>query len=207
MNNNSKLKAQTLSHNFASNCTSLLKLVFACFLTVCLASNANAQENDDPSPLKFPTPKNISNQLFYVQRDPNINTVICQLNVNADGELVDESNPVNVFWIRYDENNVKKDLNYIQRKFAYGVTSKKISTGNYELKFVSYKKLPLYLVKSTTDKKYRVYVSPNNKKMILDRIFLRIEGGTFWVPNVKYVEFKGYDASNPTKIIVERIKV
>lgn len=162
--------------------------------------------NNDPSPLTFPTPKNIENQLFYVQRDPNINTIICQLNLNDKGDLNNE-NPVNVFWMRYADKEGKKDLNYIQRKFAYGVTSKSLGNGNYELKFVSYKKLPLLLTKSPTDKKYRVYVTANNKKMVLERIFLRIEGGTFWVPNVKYVEFKGYDANNINKMVTERIKV
>ncbi len=169
-----------------------------------IPSNVNAQ--DDPSPLTFPTPKNISNQLFYVQRDPNINTIICQLNVNENGELNKEQ-PVNVFWMRYADKEGKKDLNYIQRKFAYGIQTKDIGNGNYELRFVSYKKFPLLLTKSSTDKKYHVYATANNKKILLDRIFLRIEGGTFWVPNVKYVEIKGYEASNPSKAITERIKV
>ncbi|RYF25563.1 MAG: DUF4833 domain-containing protein, partial [Flavobacteriales bacterium] len=34
-----------------------------------------------------------------------------------------------------------------------------------------------------------------------------IEGGSFWLPNVKYVEIKGYEAGNPSKAITERIKV
>ncbi|RYG08096.1 MAG: DUF4833 domain-containing protein, partial [Chitinophagaceae bacterium] len=82
--------------------------------------DAKAQTGDDPSPLTFPTPKNISNQLFYVQRDPNINTIICQLNIDEKGDLVKEQ-PVNVFWMRYADKEGKKDLNYIQRKFAYGI--------------------------------------------------------------------------------------
>ncbi|WP_113637400.1 DUF4833 domain-containing protein [Nubsella zeaxanthinifaciens] len=163
-------------------------------------------QNDDPSPLTFPIPKNIANQLFYVQRDPNINTIICQLNMDESGNLVKEQ-PVNVFWMRYADKEGKKDLNYIQRKFAYGIQTKDIGNGNYELRFVSYKKFPLLLTKSSADKKYHVYVTANNKKIQLERIFLRIEGGSFWVPNVKYVELKGYDANNPSKAITERIKV
>jgi phosphatidylglycerophosphate synthase len=170
------------------------------------AADAKAQNGDDPSPLAFPTPKNISNQLFYVQRDPNINTIICQLNVDEKGDL-NSQQPVNVFWMRYADKGGKKDLNYIQRKFAYGIQTKAIGNGNYELRFVSYKKFPLLLTKSATDRKYHVYVTANNKKILLDRIFLRIEGGSFWVPNVKYVELKGYEAGNPNKAVTERIKV
>jgi phosphatidylglycerophosphate synthase len=163
-------------------------------------------QNDDPSPLTFPVPKNINNQLFYVQRDPNINTIICQLNTDENGNIIKDQ-PVNVFWMRYADKEGKKDLNYIQRKFAYGIQTKDIGNGNYELRFVSYKKFPLLLTKSGADKKYHVYVTANNKKIQLERIFLRIQGGSFWVPNVKYVELKGVDANNPTKAITERIKV
>ncbi len=180
-------------------------LILFAGLGITSAPKAMAQ-NDDPSPLTFPIPKNIANQLFYVQRDPNINTIICQLNMDESGNLVKEQ-PVNVFWMRYADKEGKKDLNYIQRKFAYGIQTKDIGNGNYELRFVSYKKFPLLLTKSSADKKYHVYVTANNKKIQLERIFLRIEGGSFWVPNVKYVELKGYDASNPNKPITERIKV
>ena len=176
------------------------------FLASGLGFVNNAQAQDDPSPLTFPTPKNISNQLFYVQRDPNTNTIICQLNVDKSGAVVKDE-PVNVFWIRYGDNGEKKELSYIQRKFAYGILTKDLGNGQFELRFTSHKKLPMYLYKSATDKKYHVYATINNKKMQLDRIFLRIEGGSFWLPNVKYVEIKGHDAAEPTKSLTERIKI
>ena len=74
----------------------------------------------------FPVPSGVTNQLFYLQRDPNTNTVIYQLNVDRAGKL-DEDEPVNVFWIRYDEHGERKDLNFIQRKFAYGLTAEKMA--------------------------------------------------------------------------------
>jgi phosphatidylglycerophosphate synthase len=162
-------------------------------------------DKSDPSPIKFPTPKGIKNQLFYLQRDPNTNTIICELNVNEKGEL-DKEEPVKVYWLRYQDNGEKKDLNYIQRKFAYGIESKAIGNNQYKLNFVSYKKFPMYLMKSVTDNKYHVYVTANNKKMRLDRVFVRIEGGTLWVPNVKYVELSGNNPQNEDRM-VERIKI
>ena len=160
----------------------------------------------DPSPISFPVPKDISNQLFYLQRDPNTNTIICQLNVDKHGE-VNAENPVNVFWMRYDDKGEKKDLSYIQRKFAYGILTKNLGNGHFELRFTSHKKLPMYLNKSEADKRYHVYATINKKKLQIERIFLRIEGGSFWLPNVKYVEIKGYDVSEPSKLLVERIKI
>jgi phosphatidylglycerophosphate synthase len=157
-----------------------------------------------PEP-KFPVPSGIPNQLFYLQRDPNTNTVIYQLNVNKAGQ-VDEDEPIRIFWIRYAEQGQQQDLNFIQRKFAYGVKSKKIGPDKYELRFAAYGKLPFYLMKAGPDRAFHVYTAIAGKQGVLERIFLRIEGGTFWVPNVKYVELKGF---NPTtrEPVVERFQV
>lgn len=164
-----------------------------------------ATDNSNPSPLKFPTPKGIANQLFYLQRDPNLNTLIYELNVDKDGE-VNREEPVLAYWIRYGEGGKKQDLSYVQRKFAYGVQSKELGKDHFEIRFVSHKKLPLYLLRSEEDKKFHIYVTVNNKKLQLERVFVRIEGGTFWLPNVRYVELKGKDTTEDS-VVVERIKV
>lgn len=166
---------------------------------------AQTQDHSNPSPLRFPTPKGINNQLFYLQRDPNTNTIICALNTDSKG-VVDAADPVHVYWMRYADDSETKELGYVQRKFAYGIESKALAKDQYELRFVSHKKLPMYLVKSEDDKKYHVYVTVNNKKIQIERIFLRIEGGSFWLPNVKYVEIKGMNTANNT-LITERIKI
>ena len=69
--------------------------------------------NTDPQDT-FPVPVGIKNQLFYLQRTTNTNTIIYSLNVNDKGEL-DESTPVKVFWIRYPEGGMRKELNFIQK--------------------------------------------------------------------------------------------
>jgi hypothetical protein len=157
-----------------------------------------------PKPaITFPVPSGISNQLFYLQRDPNTNTVIYQLNVDRTGRL-DEDEPVNVFWLRYDEHGERKDLNFIQRKFAYGLTAEKLAAEKYELKFAAYGKVRFYLLRSPIDKAFHVYTTIAGKQLQLERVFLRIEGGTFWVPNVKYIEFKGLNTAT-REAAVERI--
>ncbi len=182
------------------NC--LMLFIFLCtFLTV----NAQTADRSNPSPVKFPTPKGIKNQLFYLQRDPNSNTIIYELNVNAKGEI-NKSEPVLVYWLRYDDNGEKKDLSYIQRKFAYGIQTKEIGKDQFEIRFVSHKKIPMYLMQSKEDQKFHVYVTVNNKKIELSKIFVRIEGGSFWLPNVKYVELSGINTATDTPV-VERIKV
>lgn len=168
-----------------------------------MISESVSAQSRNPSPLRFPTPKNIDNMLFYIQRDPNINTAIYAINYQENGKI-DKSNPIKAYWIRYAEKGEKKDFNYMQRKFAYGLESKTLDNEEFELQFVSFKKLPFILKKIDSDQKYHVFVSVNQKKIQVEKIFVRIEGGSFWLPNVKYAEVTGIETSS-NKIITERM--
>ena len=172
-------------------------------ILVTIISGKLLAQSKNPSPLHFPKPKNIDNMLFYIQRDPNINTAIYTINYQENGKI-DKSNPIKAYWIRYAEKGDKKDFSYIQRKFAYGIESKAINNEDFELQFVSYKKLPLTLKKTDSDQKYHVFVNVNQKKIQVEKIFVRIEGGSFWLPNVKYAEVTGIDTSS-NKMITERM--
>ncbi|PZR30630.1 MAG: DUF4833 domain-containing protein [Azospira oryzae] len=163
----------------------------------------SVEKNERMDTDTLPIPKGIPNMLFYVQRTLNSNTVVYELNTNDKNQL-DKDNPVNIFWIRYTENKQKEDLSYIQRIYAYGLKTKKLDNNNYELRFVSYKKLPFYLTQSK-DKQYHVYATIKKKQVMLTRIFIQIEGGTFWFPNVVFVEFKGIDPATG-EVITERFK-
>jgi len=154
-------------------------------------------------PDTFPVPSNVAGLLFYIQRDPNTNTIVYELNIDSQGKISKEQ-PVHTFWIRYPEGGMRKDLNYLQRKFAYGINSKSLGNGNFELRSVAYSKLPLQLRKDVKNQ-YHVYTDISNKKCILSRVFIRIDGGTFWSPNVLYIELKGIDLATG-KTIVQRIK-
>jgi hypothetical protein len=151
----------------------------------------------------LPVPRGIRNMMFYLQRNPNANTVVYELNKTAQGNL-DEQAPIHAYWIRYAEGGERKELSFIQSKFAYGLKARKLGKDNFELKFVSYSRLPLYL-RRAPDGRYQVYTTINQKEAMLDRIFVRIEGGTFWVPNVLYVELQGREAATG-KIIAGRFK-
>lgn len=70
---------------------------------------------------------------------------------------------------------------------------------------MSYKKFPMYLIKGPNNK-YNVFGTINQKQAIVNRIFVKINGGSFWSPNVEYVEIKGVDPSNG-KEVIERRKV
>ena len=153
----------------------------------------------------FPVPSGNPNQLFYVQRNSNKNTIVYDLNM-VNG-TVNKAEPVHVYWIRYSDHGQRQELSYIQRTFAYGIQSTALpGQDGYEMHFVSSKKHSLYLVKSAADNKYSVYTTVNAKKVIVQRIFIKINGGSFWVPKVEYVEIKGIDAASG-KEITDRLKI
>lgn len=168
-------------------------------ILVSIISEDVSAQTDNPSPLHFPTPKNIDNMVFYIQRDPNTNTAIYAINYQENGEI-NKSNPIKAYWIRYAEKGEKKDFTYIQRKFAYGLESKALNNEEFELQFVSYKKLRLTLKKIGLDQKYYVFAHVNQKKIQIEKIFVRIEGGSFWLPNIKYAEVTGIEAFSNKKI-------
>jgi len=173
-------------------------------------TSVRAQQRTAPGANKaitdtFPVPAGNTNQLFYLQRTSNKNTIVYDLNIK-NGAL-DINDPVHVYWIRYSDQGQRQELSYIQRTFAYGIKSTALANNSgYVLHFVSYKKYLLYLVKSAADNKYRVYTTVNSKTVVLNRIFIKINGGSFWSPKVEYVEIKGTDPANG-KEITDRLKI
>jgi hypothetical protein len=154
--------------------------------------------------LIFPVPPADANTMFYLQRTTNTATLMYELNIDKDSGKPDTDEPMHVYWIRYNEKGQKEELNYIQRKFAYGLSQKSLGNDKYDIRFVSYKKFPLTLMKAA-DGKYHIFATVSQKLMALRSIFIKIEGGSFWLPNIVYVEMKGTDPATG-KEITERFK-
>jgi hypothetical protein len=171
---------------------SFFLVLFVCLFVV----ESTAQEG-------FPVPPANPKQLFYLQRTSNTNTIVYELNYK-DG-VVDEDNPVHVFWIRYTEQGQKAELNWIQRRFAYGVKVKQLADSSYRIRLVSYAGYTMYLKKGA-DGKHRLYAPINKQYMLLNRVFVKITGGSMWSPDIEYFELSGTDPATG-KPVVERRKV
>lgn len=144
----------------------------------------------DAQPIKImehlPVPKG-KNLLFFLQRTPDANTVVYELNYKEDGQL-DPKAPVKGSWIRYEEQGRLKPLNHIEQKFAYGVKSKALGNNTYEIRLAAYQKMPMYLMKSDIDQKYHIYIRDEGLNHLLKRVFVKVNGGTFWFPTVIYID-------------------
>jgi hypothetical protein len=68
---------------------------------------------------EFKTPDE-PNQLFYVQRSPNANTIVYAARLDAQGNF--DKAPVEAFWRKFNIDGSRQPLNFIERMMAYGVT-------------------------------------------------------------------------------------
>lgn len=153
----------------------------------------------------YPFPAKTNKLLFYIQRSHNKNTIAYELNLDKNGKLKNDR-PIHPYWICYNQGDALEELSYIQQKFAYGLNVKSLDAENksYKFNFVSYSKKSLYLRKREGDDRYVVTISVNDKEIELDKIYVKTDGGTFWVPVIKYIEVSGNDISTG-KYINERI--
>ena len=63
---------------------------------------------------------NEPNQLFYVQRSPNSNTVVYTAKLEPQDGF-DARNPIEAFWRKFNIDGSRQPLNFIERMMAYGV--------------------------------------------------------------------------------------
>lgn len=142
--------------------------------------------------VNFPTPPSNSGMMFYLQRTPNSNTIVYALNYDEDKKL-DDSEPVKVYWIRYTESGTPtKKLNFIEKKFAYGVKTTKSGKDSWNMSMVAYDKLPLKLKRGVLGD-YKTFVSINNKDYVFQKAYIKIDGGSFWSPNIPYIDIHAKD--------------
>ena len=153
----------------------------------------------------FPVPKGNKKMVFFVQRTLNTNTIVYELNYNKDSTL-NQLEPVRCFWIRYDDAGETTELSYFQKKYAYGLNAKLIDATKliYKLNFVSYKKRDIFLSKNASGNFYKAYMVIGGKLSYIEKIFVQIDGGTFWLPKITFVEIKGHDIATG-KAVSERI--
>jgi len=83
--------------------------------------SSSVSESDEIARLRpeFKVPDE-PNQLFYIQRSPNSNTVVYAANLDAQGNF-DARMPVEAFWRKFNVDGSRQKLNFVERMMAYGV--------------------------------------------------------------------------------------
>lgn len=71
----------------------------------------------------WPQPQD-THMVFYLQRTMNRNTIVYASRYDADGNLHPKK-PIEVYWRRFEEQNQKRALKFIEHLLAYGVRTRR----------------------------------------------------------------------------------
>ncbi|MGB0887162.1 MAG: DUF4833 domain-containing protein [Vicingaceae bacterium] len=124
--------------------------------------------------------------LFKIERSKDNNQIFYDVNLNSTGNF-DLENPINIYWIRNTEGGKIKPLTWIQQKYAYGLKFLNVNDEYATFRFVSSKEMYFTLKKSSKNH-FEVYSKYNNQLLNIHRIFIQLDGGTFWFPNITAVK-------------------
>ena len=168
------------------------KIIIILFISFSLLSFNNNEQSE------YPIPPKTKELLFYIQRNHNKNTIIYDANFDKNGNLI-KNKPINVYWIRYEENGQRMELRTIEKLFAYGVKCSKIDThkNQYKVKLVADEKRDFRL-KQIAPFKAAIYTLINNKPSQLDHLYINANNSGFW-SRVKYIELFGEDINTGIK--------
>jgi hypothetical protein len=143
--------------------------------------------------ITYPIPTTSFERLFYIQRSTNRNTIVYDAIFEKEKELA--TYPIHIYWISYENGGIIEELNFEQRKLAYGITGQYLTKNQYEFTLVAYKKLIFILELDNTGKPY-VKVEINGEVMLVNHIFIQSKG--LFKPKVAYIEFFGTHLENKT---------
>jgi hypothetical protein len=144
------------------------------------------------------TPSSLST-LFKIERSKDNNQIMYDVNINELG-LLDHSNPIHVYWVRNTEGGTIRPLTWIQKKFAYGLKFLDIKDEYATFQFVSYDKMS-FVLKKKKDNGFEVFTKHKGNLLKMNRIFIKLNGGTFWFPNITAVEIYAKNAKTGEDII------
>jgi hypothetical protein len=132
------------------------------------------------------SPPTSSSSLFSIGRSKDANEVIYSINQDNSNKL-NKDNPINVYWLKRTENNKIKSLSWVQNKFAYGIVYLSKSENHAKFRFAAYDKR-VFELKKNKNNEFKVFTISGNKEVEVNRIYIYITGGTFWIPEIPKVE-------------------
>lgn len=133
-------------------------------------------------------------RLFQFERSTNRN-YICY-DVNVKNGVLDEDEPIKVYWIRVEEGGMKKELSWIQKKLAFGYKVKKYSGSSVVITLSPSDKMPITVCKKGN--KWVAICSLNGKSIQMTKMFAQMRS-----PNsmhCDYVEVYGTNTANGAAI-------
>ncbi|MFP4366590.1 MAG: DUF4833 domain-containing protein [Bacteroidales bacterium] len=132
--------------------------------------------------------------LFQISRSRDADIICYDVSLEADGTLNVDS-PVNIYWVRKMKGSVHEPLTWIQNRYSYGINILETSVDHAKFRFVSFDSKDFRL-KRSDEGRFKVYTSMDNNTVIVERIFVQFDGGTFLSPGISEVILYGWDVES-----------
>jgi uncharacterized protein DUF4833 len=132
-----------------------------------------------------------TNSLFKIERSKDDNQIFYELTTLIKSGL-NEDNPINIYWVKNTEGGIMKPLSWIQQHYAYGLEFTSSTSQMAKFHFVSYDKKD-FTLKKDVEGNFKVFTLKDKKEVIVNRIFIQIDGGSFWFPTISRVELHTTD--------------
>jgi len=130
--------------------------------------------------------------LFIIERNKNANVVHYDAQLIADGKL-DHKNPVIAYWVMLAQDGRRENLNWIEKKMAYGINIKPYpSVNGYQMTIVSAPQRSITVKKVGSAVRAEIVI--DGRSAILEKIYINASGHS-----VHYLELYGKDVQTGGK--------
>jgi len=116
----------------------------------------------------------VDHPLFYVYTKNRVTAY--ELNFESKDNL-DRGNPFKISIQKLLGTTIKNEINF-----------KYLGNEAFEIRLVAYQKIPLYLLRTSVDRNYKLYLKNGGESLLLKRISVKINKGSFKRPNYQYID-------------------
>lgn len=143
------------------------------------------------------TKKSESTPILKIARSVDQNEVHYFVKTDKNGNLHSDE-PIKLLWKSHKKGGTYEELNWIKKKYGYGVKILSRSKERTYFQFVAYNKKQFYLQKNKSGN-YAIFADFDQKEVELASFFVNIQGGSFWTPNVVSVDVLGREVNSQSK--------
>ncbi|MCX6231314.1 MAG: DUF4833 domain-containing protein [Bacteroidetes bacterium] len=178
------------------------KLFLFCFLSFSVF-NVNSHLGDKKSEannnFKETESTVVNKRLFVIERNMNKNTV-CYDAIIKNG-IINLDNPIDAYWMDYATDGKRSELNYFQRRMAFGYSIEKANAGNIYVTLKAFDKRKLFV---SVDNKGipHALIKINGIDANLSKIYVTAKPKMY--TSVQFIELYGNDVKT-AKPVYEKI--
>ncbi len=136
--------------------------------------------------------------LFTIERSLNKDQIVYFLNLDENGHL-EKENPISLKWLDNEKTGELVPIDWIKKKYGYGIVILSQEAQELTFKFVSYDE-KLFILKKDLFGNYEVFAKINDRMMKIRHVYLKIDDGSFWKPNIAEVSVLGVSEFANTEV-------